>query len=831
MGHERTIIHLTDLHVKRWKSQQWESTVLEAIKNSEAEIVGIAVTGDVMNSPSQAAFDRAGQFFEQALKRACLERSSREPDWDLLWVVDGNHDRRWLGIVSDGLGGGAASYGFYGTGAGRREEGFTDATAGVAVFGLDSNDRGSLARGEVARKDLDRMRSFFDSADQSADVHRIVLLHHHPLPLPWNKWEENPIKDIKRTGETVLLRNSGSVLTECARCGVDLVLHGHKHTRFAASYRRLGGTYVNHEMAVVGGDKVADGYQEIRLPDAGGAELVGHRWEEGAYRSDKRVWLWTADEHARRRWLREAEEMGSYERYSVVTTVSAVGDLVEDRELRGIRGRRDPIDVVEMRSRPDRPTHTRVVFGEARGRGNGQVNESRDTRDEPKEVGLDVALIPPATRESAHDGFRVRRQSFNSFSTSQRDDLYRGPTDRDPGTEGYAIRVTHPTESLEVLVRLPEEACPDRVDVEAYRSAPDGGSRELDEPETARARRALRSTPEQGIFSFALPWAAAGTLYELSWDLKETEVDPEWGRYRIDDERHYAALAEADHAEGATLSTIIRRYRDLLLEDERFGAFRDSVPEKECLELAMAVFLEDHGSPHIRLVAGSHQEDDGGRWTERLPWGNGIIGTAMRRGKPLLHTGSGGPGLAITPDRCKLDAYYLAVPIALPPDGDVPAKPRPLQFYRAAICASSHSASSGLHRAKDSLGATDLHAFAVQLAAIAACILEDYQEPAQTTAVHPLLTTDSTTGLATAEIETERITTECVELQTWPPPSHDVARMKGGVREVVPFSTARAEAASDAADAVAASRRTVHRPSEAQRNCEQLKVQCGVQGP
>src|SRR5262249_49619412 len=59
---------------------------------------------------------------------------------------------------------------------------------------------------------------------------KIVLVHHHPLPMPLTEG----LGKFYEGEEFNLLKNSGSFLEICAEAGIDFILHGHKHMRGSA---------------------------------------------------------------------------------------------------------------------------------------------------------------------------------------------------------------------------------------------------------------------------------------------------------------------------------------------------------------------------------------------------------------------------------------------------------------------------------------------------------------------------------------------------------------------------------------------------------------------
>jgi 3',5'-cyclic AMP phosphodiesterase CpdA len=126
-----------------------------------------------------------------------------------LVVVPGNHDAKNVGHLhfTDAFGPGDV------TGRADRAlllSGGLDHT--VQVVAIDSSQP-DLPDGAVGRERYDWIRTHFGAV---ADT-RLLVLHHHLLPVPGTGRERNVLAD------------AGDVLGLVTGCGVDLVLSGHKH--------------------------------------------------------------------------------------------------------------------------------------------------------------------------------------------------------------------------------------------------------------------------------------------------------------------------------------------------------------------------------------------------------------------------------------------------------------------------------------------------------------------------------------------------------------------------------------------------------------------------
>lgn len=197
----RTLLHLSDLHLGRGAADvQHARAFVERVAREDVDHV--VVTGDVTNR---------GRHEELLLFReifAPLAASGR------LTVVPGNHDRLGHDVAAE-------------LREGPRVQ--TRTTHGLHLVRFDStgpHNRSWLSgHGAMSMTDIHQITEALDAAP--AGHLAVLLLHHHPLPLPedntaellsaWLGWRWTAELDL---GWTLLRTTAG-------RC--DLVLHGHRH--------------------------------------------------------------------------------------------------------------------------------------------------------------------------------------------------------------------------------------------------------------------------------------------------------------------------------------------------------------------------------------------------------------------------------------------------------------------------------------------------------------------------------------------------------------------------------------------------------------------------
>jgi 3',5'-cyclic AMP phosphodiesterase CpdA len=211
------LAHLSDLHLGRSEAIDATAFALRAAVES-GRIDHVVVTGDVTNRGRVDELERWKDLFGP------LVRARR------LTVVPGNHDRLGDDVAAALMGGG------------RVEAETFEQLYVVRVDSTGPHNRFLLAGHGIIDEDvIERVELALAGAPRKHLV--VVMLHHHPLPLPE---ETFPEKLSSRLGWPWALELSlGMALLERIRGRADLVLHGHRHvpkamTLFAHDARPLG---------------------------------------------------------------------------------------------------------------------------------------------------------------------------------------------------------------------------------------------------------------------------------------------------------------------------------------------------------------------------------------------------------------------------------------------------------------------------------------------------------------------------------------------------------------------------------------------------------------
>jgi len=194
----RRIAHLSDLHVGAASAEALGGLV-RALLRSGAE--HIAITGDLTHRGRAAELERFRHIFAPVLHRAV--------------IVPGNHDRLGDDLETELM-------------PGERVQ--VSAARGLWMVRCNStgphNRRWWDSHGLLRAADLDAVAQALDSAPPGAT--RILLLHHHLLPLPEEDLFERLVSRLGWPNAAEL--PAGLELLRRVRHRCDLVLHGHRHS-------------------------------------------------------------------------------------------------------------------------------------------------------------------------------------------------------------------------------------------------------------------------------------------------------------------------------------------------------------------------------------------------------------------------------------------------------------------------------------------------------------------------------------------------------------------------------------------------------------------------
>ena len=196
------IAQLSDIHVggSRYRQELLHAAIAEV---NEARPDLVVIAGDVTDDGYPDQYPLAKQEL-QAL------------ECDRVVLVPGNHDARNVGYLR--------FEDTFGTRDSRLRAGLDGLD--VVLVAVDSS-KPDLDEGEIGREHYTWIVEGFDC---DADL-RVFACHHHLMPIPGTGRERNQVLD------------AGDVLALLRRCGVDLVLSGHRHVPFVWP---VGGMFLVH---------------------------------------------------------------------------------------------------------------------------------------------------------------------------------------------------------------------------------------------------------------------------------------------------------------------------------------------------------------------------------------------------------------------------------------------------------------------------------------------------------------------------------------------------------------------------------------------------------
>jgi 3',5'-cyclic AMP phosphodiesterase CpdA len=219
------ILQITDLHFGNHNED-----LAETLKARVAEIKPdvIVATGDLVDSPRRTLFNQASDFLG-VLGESCKQPNAGDPR---IMAVPGNHDFLLTGIFRWPF---RHTY-FKSFGAVSTEHYFQEEK--VWIFGFNSAQKRALATGEVLRQELVKFHNRYSELRKNdpafeTDAFKIVVVHHHPLPVNWQTdWQQRWLTMI----------NSGTFLGAMLDRKINLILHGHEHLQGRARLESaLGG--------------------------------------------------------------------------------------------------------------------------------------------------------------------------------------------------------------------------------------------------------------------------------------------------------------------------------------------------------------------------------------------------------------------------------------------------------------------------------------------------------------------------------------------------------------------------------------------------------------
>jgi predicted phosphodiesterase len=228
------ILHVSDLHFPS-RDETVAQVLQDAISQRQPNV--LLVTGDVVDHPSPASMFGKGHWIAarnwlKEVERAVRDKVGASPT---IIVCPGNHDLLFSGLTGWCWPANRLFNRVFGEW--RRPPVFHVADANLTLLTLDTNRRGAWfsAEGKAIRARLTRLKRQMERHPDAGRIRsstKILLMHHHPLPVPF-----------QGTDWLLHTRRVDRLLQFVAENRIDLILHGHKHNA-TWSHLRVGGTSV-----------------------------------------------------------------------------------------------------------------------------------------------------------------------------------------------------------------------------------------------------------------------------------------------------------------------------------------------------------------------------------------------------------------------------------------------------------------------------------------------------------------------------------------------------------------------------------------------------------
>jgi hypothetical protein len=669
---EIRLVHVSDLHVgRKFNRDLWNSFSARCRKLGPRAIL---VTGDLVDTPWRWRLAEARALL-YALQRDTQE-SVRDGGKCELVVVPGNHDTRITGLLPTGSWWVRVAVGLcalavlgvvawlvppartalawaavplllalevlyryllpdfrsvFGDAAPRGCRRVKLADIPVEIFPFDSSTRQrAWARGEIP------IGQFMDLAHRPDDEaakggpapYRIALVHHHPLPIPYDEWAE----------QTLILRNAGAFLRVIMRAGVRLVLHGHKHRWSFARITVDAEGAEPREVGVLAGQSVTSGtahdgtvrwgFNLLTVDPDGGVQVTQYTSEGGPFEPRHRFYVEDAPSTTRALSRDARERHGvSAGAVRVMTTVSEDGDAHMRIEIAGFR-------VVEERrvwgAMPGtlqfdcNHGHIELLeVGPLDGHGPRGIRVKKQGNTLREQSGILEFGRNVTSRDEPFDFF-MQVHLLNSFAMSVPQFRCMYEADDEPALEfAFGRTFDFPCNVFQMSVQLPLGF---EIDGWPELEVQDDFRRRLDRLEEA-CRPALHFNAISKMVSFSMENPPPSTTFLIRWRL--TDRLPPLGKAASIPQGRAKELATRLLAAQRDTSQARLRALGQRLELGIRAALRLPSSDRDALELSVMVYDGKPDARCLRVALGNFEDGDAA-WDFRLGYGDGIAGKAFK---------------------------------------------------------------------------------------------------------------------------------------------------------------------------------------------------------
>ncbi len=641
---QTVIAHISDLHFSAQTKPndfEWYALAID-LKNLEESVDLLVVTGDLIDAGFGGLLekDEASIAFKNVytyLKELCTSLGI-DPE-ERLVVVPGNHDYRLKGLLKRRV----QSEKFFQVFKDHFRPVFLP-SLGVCVFAVDSNalETGiNLATGLVERNDL---LDFFDfvehlrdnRADELNSCIRIVLLHHHPMPIAATEY-----RGFLEQPGFLLLKNAGQFMTSMVGSKIDLILHGHQHyPAFSkASFRTDNGN--EHLVTVIGAGSVGRAsnyhrsYNVIKITQNREIRLERRILPGAKYERSFSIPVRTFEEARRLAFEALATRAGAKLRARKFSRVYAIksgsGDADLHERLEDVTAYSD--DVKEL------PTAVNSISGFfytpeyecSEGQNMRWIWKSESFTASRREA--NIVFDPPLTRDRPID-FERRGKIYNLFHFNQQE--RRDATEGKLTEEFIELTIQNAFDLLVLTVAFPEDHFPEKF----YRVVHDhkcfgkehgkNCTRDIAEEEYFSVRFSKFKKAHTIVVSIEKP--LPGYTYWIYWTLPPMEEDER--NLNAQDRGRALALTEKLLQLRATANqqAKVKSWFDVMRQDIINSKLWTSLDGDDELEICLYVY--DPALRGLVCVANSL----GANWSKVIKSGQTLVGAAYRRREHMLYS-------------------------------------------------------------------------------------------------------------------------------------------------------------------------------------------------
>ena len=544
----------------------------------------------------------------------------------------------------------------------------SDPVKPALIARFNSNDQMWLATGKIRESEILALEGEISSLRRAGDPRwlcpRIALVHHHVLPIPHSTTSES----LTSFEPFMTLRNAGTLAFELSNLHFDLVLHGHKHYWNAARLTLDSPGCDGSELAVVAAGSATVrhrtvGRNSFNVIDVNPNGSIVHQpvfFGSGgtfagtlaSHPTQQRLLfsLDTLKRRARLKAMERAECLADVIERDIVIDEDGGGDYrltVRGFRVFGAKRTRQQRLIVALETGAINPKS--VLLGPLSSRQGHTLMLDRNGKPAAQLV-IPIDLGRDLFEEQSGISYDASVRAVNTFAISEWEASQLsalGPDDtvgiivRQPANR-LRLRVEFPKTLTDLEPRLVVERLPEYPLLALDTSGELGWSASkahwvLDQDMTTHEQSRLHKVAER-IWEFEIVDPMLGFRYQLCWKVKTTPstVPPEV-RGRTQQLRS-ELLRLCGAAPSGPVPTLGERGQQAL--EDAFAAYIQPTfqsPLKRDERLGASLYVYDETEKALRCVSEHGTPDFVRDRCPRVPFNEGVVGTAFKKCQPQLY--------------------------------------------------------------------------------------------------------------------------------------------------------------------------------------------------